>query len=500
MDMSEKIDHVVLLMLENRSLDNVLGWLYADETPTRLVGADATSPYQGLKDGMGITRGTVGATGTSVPAQPLRVPGFDPNEPYEHVNQQLFGSQDHPTNANPPVGTPAPMAGFAYDFTTSSHWNPGDQNTDQHHQILEAYAPDQLPILNGLAKAYAVSDAWFSSVPTETNPNRAFSLCGTSLGCMDDGSFFPHPQQYKTKTLWEALPDGTTWGIYYHDTNYVSTGECYTEWTFPNLLNARMPWDDIAPMSVFYDKAKAGQLPAFTYLEPSWGYGWGKADGSGFNCPGSIAWPGKQGNDYHPPTWMGPGEALVNQVYTALTANVAWKKTLLIITFDEHGGTYDHVDPGWGAIEPGDGLYGPDGFRFNRYGVRVPTLLISPWIADKTVFRSSDPDPKVKYDHTSLIATLLRWKNVDPKTAGLGNRVASAPVFDGVLADELRPDIPQFTLPPGYAEQGVECWQNLGASPMPHSVARGLLRQPGTPEEIMARTKELRESLGPPAQ
>lgn len=140
----------------------------------------------------------------------MRVPGFDPNEDYSHANQQLFGSAAHPTNANPPVGTAAAMAGFDYDFTTSSHWNPGGKDADQQHQIMEAYTPDQLPILNGLAKGYAVSDAWFSSVPTETNPNRAFSLCGTSLGCLDDGSFFPHPQQYHTKTVWEALPTTPT--------------------------------------------------------------------------------------------------------------------------------------------------------------------------------------------------------------------------------------------------------------------------------------------------
>src|SRR6185295_16472110 len=167
MEMSDKIEHVVMLMLENRSLDNVLGWLYADDEPSHIKGTDQ-SPYHGLNEGMGITRGTVGATGTDKAAEPMRVPGYDPNEPYENVNQQLFGSQAHPTNANPPYNTPAPMAGFAYDFTTKSHWKPGAKNADQQHQILEAYTPAQLPILNGLARGYAVSDAWFSSVPTET--------------------------------------------------------------------------------------------------------------------------------------------------------------------------------------------------------------------------------------------------------------------------------------------------------------------------------------------
>ncbi|HET9867811.1 MAG TPA: alkaline phosphatase family protein, partial [Nitrospira sp.] len=200
------IEHVVLLMLENRSLDNVLGWLYddnkPDDKPKRFIGADQTPRYHGLQEVTGITKGTVGGTGTGVPAQPLRVPGFDPNEQYEHTNQQLFGSAAKPTTQNPPYGTPAAMAGFDYDFTTSSWWNPAKENAAQHHQIIEAYTPEQLPILNGLAKSYAVSDAWFSSVPTETTPNRAFSICGTSLGRLDDGEadwdFYP---QYNARTL-----------------------------------------------------------------------------------------------------------------------------------------------------------------------------------------------------------------------------------------------------------------------------------------------------------
>jgi phospholipase C len=500
MEMSEKIDHVVLLMLENRSLDNVLGWLYAGDKPARFVGADQTPQYYGLQEGMGITKGAVGATGTSVPAQPLRVPGFDPNEDYGNVNQQLFGSAAHPTNANPPVGTPAAMEGFVYDYSIKTYphgWNPGGENPDQLHQIQEAYTPDQLPILNGLAKGYAVSDAWFSSVPTETNPNRAFSLCGTSLGILDDGSIFPPYQRYDTKTIWNAFPDKTTWDIYYHE--LWDEGQCYVEWTFKQLGHAKAP-GNIRPISDFYEKAQKGELSNFTYLEPAWGYGLGKDDGSGFDC--GFLPPGEQGNDYHPPTWMGPGEAFVNKVYTALTANSeTWKKTLLIITFDEHGGTYDHVDPGWGAIEPGDGKYGPDGFRFNRYGVRVPTLLISPWIPEKTVFRSSDPDPKIKYDHTSLIATLLKWRGVDPAQAGLGNRVAKAPTFDGVLADELRSDVPQYILPDGYADQGAECMKHITPpNAIPPRVARQILHRGGTREEIEARTKQWLEGQSGRAQ
>ena len=160
-----------------------------------------------------------------------------------------------------------------------------------------------------------------------------------------------------------------------------------------------------------------------------------------------------QGNDYHPPTWVGPGEDFVNKVYEALIANTnAWARTLLIITFDEHGGTYDHVDPGWGAVQP-DNYQGANGFLFNRYGVRVPTLLVSPWIPAGTVFRAATGSAH-PFDHTSLIATILKWKRVDPKQAGLGERVASAPTFEDALGDEPRSDIPTFVVPDGYADQG----------------------------------------------
>jgi phospholipase C len=484
----DKIDHVVVLMLENRSLDNVLGWLYANAKPQQFVGADTTPVYQGLQTGSYSNQyggrvipanfGTKGATGwAGVPAQPLRVPGFDPGEEYAHVTQQLFGSPSAPTETNPPTGTPAAMAGFAYDYDASY------ESWEQLDQIMEAYTPTQLPILNGLAGAYAVSDAWHSSVPTQTNPNRAFSLCGTSLGRVNNS--WDAVEQFPTKTIWNALPPGTSWGIYYHD--IWNAGQCYTQYTFPDCNHA-LADGEIEPISTFYSKASAGTLPRFTYLEPKWGYGLGKIDGSGFYC-GKILGKtfGAQGNDYHPPTWIGPGEAFVNQVYEALVANAAaWQRTLLVITFDEHGGTYDHVDPGWGAVQP-DANRGPDGFLFDRYGVRVPTLLISPWIPTGTVFRS--PSPKVKFDHTSIIATVLKWCGVDAASAGLGNRVAVAPTFEAVLGDTTRPDLPTFTVPEGYANQGSDCWNTDEDQPLPVGVMRSLVAQSTTIEELEARMR-----------
>jgi hypothetical protein len=105
------------------------------------------------------------------------------------------------------------------------------------------------------------------------------------------------------------------------------------------------------------------------------------------------------------------------------------------------------------------------------------------------VFRSGHDT--LKYDHTSLIATLLKWRGVDPAAAKLGHRVANAPTFEGVLADELRPDVPQYTLPPGYATQGAECMHgHIPANSIPLGDARAILAKGGTREEIAARTQE----------
>lgn len=130
---------------------------------------------------------------------------------------------------------------------------------------------------------------------------------------------------------------------------------------------------------------------------------------------------------------------------------------------------------------------GPDGFAFDRFGVRVPALLVSPWIPAGTVFRS--PNPDTKFDHTSMISTVLSWCEVDPASAGLGARVAAAPPFDSVLADEPRSDIPRFTLPAGYADQGKDCWITDESERLPVGVMRGLVARSTTLEELETHMK-----------
>src|SRR6185436_1546910 len=147
------------------------------------------------------------------------------------------------------------------------------------------------------------------------------------------------------------------------------------------------------------------------FIEPEWSIS-PQSTGSS-TTSGNVLY--HLGNDYHPPSNLDGGENLLKSVYSSLIANpTTWNKTLLIVTFDEPVGSFDHVPPPpdraaipWGAGKAPAKL--EEGFTFDRYGGRVPTLLISPLIEKGTVFRSETDTP---YDHTSLIATLLKWRGI----------------------------------------------------------------------------------------
>lgn len=417
-----QIDTIVYVMFENRSFDNLLGWLYENDTPKNIYPKDSPSSYDGLAGKnhslplkphfwndvkkYPIQRGT-GDDGSTVP-------NLDPHEPYPHVMNQLFGDAENTVKQPPPDGTVARMKGFLQDF------NDDFETWDEALQITKTYTPDDAPVINSLAKQYAVSDRWYCSMPTNTNPNRAFSLCGTSLGKLQDG--FLAIDKFETNTIFNALAKrNVEMGIYYHDADWMGE-KCHTEYTFPMVNAIGKELLEIQPIDRFYEKAADGNLPAFSYIEPTFGYPYF----------GRIY---HQGNDYHPPTDIREGEHLLYKIYTALKSNSdAWKRTLLIVTFDEHGGTYDHHPPAWGATNPGDPESKDSPFNFHLFGVRVPTLLISPYIADGTVFRSPTDVP---FDSTSILATLLRWQGIDVSDADLGERVKNAPTFEGVFDSNI---------------------------------------------------------------
>jgi phospholipase C len=428
------IQHVVVLMLENRSFDHMLGFLYADRHNVSPSGA----PFDGLTG----QESNLDAKGTRVPVFKIAasaphayfMPGADPGEGYAAANLQLFGT---PAPPSPPTAT---NSGFVTNFGITIPW-------DQQHgrsvepgtvagDIMGMYAPETLPILSGLARGFAVCDRWFASVPTETLPNRAFAAAGTSQGHMDDAT-----HSFTAPTIFGALTHKhVSWAIYGYNAAPL------TRMTFSDTMNA--PASHFGQFTDFTTAARGGHLPAYAFLEPSWG---------------------SNGNSQHPNYDVALGEQFIHDVYYAVRNGSAWNQTLLVITYDEHGGCYDHAAPP-AAVAP-DSSVGEFGFDFKRFGVRVPTVLISPLIAPGTVFRPSGPTP---CDHTSILKTIeLRW-GLGPLTA----RDAAAPDVGAALSlSSPRADDPLA---------GVSVPKSIGANPAAGEVSH--LEQ--VYEELSARTAE----------
>ena len=498
-----QIKNIVYLMLENRSLDNLLGWLYKSSSPLNFYPHDNKTEYNGLKSYKYFNPahsifGDKKYFITPIPSahEGKAIPWYDPYEamakefPYDTWNgvmNQLYGNANLIKGMPDTSRTPG-MMGFLQDYYAR------EMATWQGLDITWTYTPEpkQAPIINTLAWMYGVSDSWYCSVPTQTNPNRAFSLCGTSEGNENNG--LGAIDDYNIPTIFNRLAeakDPKSWGLYYEGT--WQGDKCFTDYTFPQIRKAK--YGEIATMDNFFARAKAGSLPAFTFLEPKWGYG-RVYNGSFF----------VQGNDYHPPTLIGPGEQFLFQAYAALRESPQWKDTLFFVTFDEHGGTYDHVAPPGNALNP-DGKIGKDfKFNFQRYGARVPTLLISPYVPRRTLFRKK-PTEHHEYDHCSFIKTLLSWAGYEPQAMNLGKRVEYAPTFEGVLSDTLvnesgvqleevpferDPEEENQDIPKSSPPQG-EPLNDLFGEDFPYTSARIIIQKSDTLEDIKRGIAKFRD-------
>ncbi|HEY0324123.1 MAG TPA: alkaline phosphatase family protein [Pyrinomonadaceae bacterium] len=388
------IQHIVVLMLENRSFDHMLGFLYTDEGNKSPSG----QPFEGLTG----KESNPDSTGKSVTVFKIKptdknayfMPGADPGEGYNATNSELFGNINAPT---PPVAT---NQGFLKDFSytlgweeKSPSWAKGILPGTVAQNIMGMFTPKMLPVLSGLARGYAVCDQWYCSLPTETMPNRAFANAATSQGHMDDLT-----KSFTVPSIFGLLGQhNVSWAIYGYDS------EPLTRLNFPDTTSA-----DDSHFGLFKDfqaAAAGGTLPAYTFLEPSWS---------------------STGNSQHPNYDVALGEQLIHDVYYALYNGKAWNQTLLVITYDEHGGCYDHVPPPQGAVPP-DSTPGEYGFDFKRFGIRVPAVLVSPLIEAGIVFRV--PEGETPLDHTSILKTVEKRWGVPALTA----RDAAAPDLGDVL-------------------------------------------------------------------
>jgi phospholipase C len=383
------VQHIVQLMLENRSFDHMLGFLYPNKSGPN------GQPFEGLLG----TETNNDASGNPVQVFQINaasagayfMPGADPGEGYANTNSQLFGNGKAPV---PPVAT---NSGFVTNYAAAITYDTNVKRTPLAgtvaSNIMGIFPPSALPVLSGLATGFAVCDHWFSSVPTETFPNRAFACAGTSQGHMNDSA-----SSYTVQSIFGLMSaHSLTWKIYGYDE------EPLTRANYPDTVGA--PDTNFGKFADFQSDATAGTLPAYSFLEPSWG---------------------STGNSQHPNYDVALGEALIQQVYQALRSGPGWDQTLLIITYDEHGGCYDHVPPPSGATPP-DSSAGEFGFDFTRFGVRVPAVLVSPLIPAGTIYRV--PAGSTPIDHTSVLKTIeLRWG-----LPALSARDAAAPDLGGVL-------------------------------------------------------------------
>jgi phospholipase C len=449
-DRGNAMDHVVVVMFENRSFDNLLGRLYQPGEVASFDGVTGREFSNPIPEwaGDGADRRIV-AYGV---ADGMNTPSPDPGEEYQHVNTQLFGLIDPPGNRgrraadmaapfNAPAGRglPPTMDGFIADYISAVTAETGKEpGYDEYVQIMTGYAPQQLPVTSALARGFATFDHWFCEVPSQTFANRSFFHAATSSGYVVNvsppDSF---PVHNTAETIFERLEaQGLTWRVYCDPPSHLSlTGLIHA----PRLLGCF--GSHFFTTDQFLEDAAGGRLPTYSFIEPNLLYGH-----NDMHPAFDALYPGV---DFDPPSSLLGGEALLAKVYEAVRSSASpggsnAYNTLLMVNFDEHGGTYDHVPPP--AVPPPvpSAPVGQLGFGFDRSGVRVPAVAISAWIPERTVVNA-------EYRNTSVLRTLRgRWDLGPPLTARDASAADLAPVLslDVPRPPEDWPDVVPLPVPP----------------------------------------------------
>jgi phospholipase C len=399
------IQHVFVLMLENRAFDHMLGF-------SGITGHDAATGEPTRIDGL---RGTEsnsfqGKTYTVSPPAGFTMP-TDPGHEFPNVLEQLCGpAATYPFGGAYPAIT---RSGFVASYAASGGSSPGE--------VMRCLSADQLPVLNALAREFVLCDHWHASMPGPTWPNRMF-VHAASAGGLDhsptkieiidwetiDGF------QFANGTIFDALKaQGITRRLYGGD-------------HFPMVAALKgIGLSDIRGYEHFADDLREDSYPYnYVFIEPS------------YNVPNDY----KGSTSQHPLTDVTLGEGLIKEIYEAIRNSAFWTSSLLIITWDEHGGFYDHAVPP-AAVAPGDTVPGSEhnrfGFTFEQYGPRVPAVIISPLCPGNLI------DHRL-YDHTSILATVENLFGLGRLTA----RDASATALDSLLSLATPRDTPSKTPPP----------------------------------------------------
>ena len=377
-----RVSQIIVLMMENRSFDHLLGYMKGvDGIPDQ-----QTCPMDPNDPSLG-----------SLPILPngYDVAPDDPTHDMDHIAVQI---------------NKGAMDGFIKSQLIMS---PPQNVTNP----IAMFNKQSAPIINTLAEEYAVFDQWFCSLPGPTDPNRQFAMSGTSMGISTNFNGTLYVQQSYIDYL---RLNGITSGGYYQD-------DLWQLGAYEDLVNNEENAKNIKDLDEhFYEDLKNGNLPTFTWMQPR-----------------MLPHPHK------PPTWQHPdasvqeGERLIKEIYEAIRASPKWEETLFIITYDEHGGFYDHVYPPTGVPSP-DGIACVDcsdqdigTYDFTTLGVRVPTIAISPWITKGTIVSKGNglPQANSAYESTSIMATVNELLGVDAPP--MGARMAWASRFTDLITESI---------------------------------------------------------------
>jgi len=412
-----KVEHVFVLMLENRSFDHLLGF-------SGLTGTDASTGAATSVVGLAGTESNT-FNGTQFPV--ARGADFamvvDPGHEFGDVLCQLCGpTAKYPKGgAYPPIDNSGFVASYAQACTAAKQNRPLGE-------IMNCYTPGQLPVLTALASEFAVCDGWHASMPGPTWPNRMFVHAGSSAG-------LDHSPTTLEIVTWEIasgfkFPNGT---IFDALNAKGLKRRLYAGDKFPMVSALKgIQLDDIRPYSNFAADLQGDFPYSYVFIEPSY----------------AILNDYKGSTSEHPLDDIRLGEGLIKSTYEAIRNSPLWPSSALIVIWDEHGGFYDHVPPP-PAVAPGDSVpdtpHNANGFTFEQYGPRVPAVVASPWIPRGTI------DHRV-YDHSSVPATLEKLFGMASLTA----RDASArDVLPLLSLDAVRTDAPT-SLPAPASPVGAE--------------------------------------------
>jgi len=418
------VDHIVVLMQENRSFDSYLGHLARYEAAKGIHNTIESAPDD-----------------ASNPAYPAGQPPPDGGLPasdggaslhhYAHATELCFFDTAHRWRD----------AHFAYDdgrndgffFASNGHGTEGakTQGIDAAHlegdRALWWYDERDIPFAYELYSTFATADAYFSDVLGPTYPNRFYLYSGTSFGetsdLSPDLSGYPYPGSGTNPAMIfdELQLRGITWSLY-------AEGPSAATVVFGVSLQQRYGFDPTRTYPQFVADAQAGTLPAVAFVD---------ADFSEQTT---------NGDDEHPPSEIEIGQHYVWQIVHALTTSPSWSRSVLFITYDEAGGIYDHVPPPRACV-PDDTppvLHGVDVSqpgRFDRYGFRVPFVVVSPYARRSYVSHAV-------YSQASI----LRFIEAKARVPALSARDANSDPF----TDMFDWKSPPFLTPPDFAEPPVD--------------------------------------------